>query len=126
MPTLRVGTTASNLQDVLEPSGIEWGLVDIVSNDSGRVQDATNRLYKMRTAQKVKLSLSWQLPDATEAAEILQAFQSEYVFVEYFDPLLGAITVKEFAPGDMSAPFKYYNIDGQTKFTVVSFELVER
>lgn len=127
MPTLRVGQTPSTLVGVHEPSVIEWGWVNVTSSDSGRVQDENDTLYTMRTSRKVRLKLGWTLPSADETAGVLQAFSSEYVYLEYFDPYEGDIAVKEFAVGDMSAPYKYYDIEGAgTKFASLSFEVTER
>ena len=50
MAMLSVGTNPSNLVDIsLDPAQLTWGLQDISASDAGRVQDAGNTMYKMRT-----------------------------------------------------------------------------
>lgn len=60
MSVLRVGQDWSSMAEVTpDPASMTWGLQDISSSDAGRVQDAGNTMYKMRTSQKRKLQLSW-------------------------------------------------------------------
>ena len=44
---------------------------------------------------------------------ILQAFQPEYVMVEYFDPLEGEVVTKEFYTGDKTAPVHIWSGSNQ-------------
>lgn len=127
MAILAVGTSPNNLTNIsLDPSAMQWGLQDISGADAGRVQDNDNTMYKMRTAQKRKLSLTWTLPTRAQAAEILQAFNPEYFYVRYFDPMDNAWETRRFYAGDRSAPFKWVDIKGGTRFTTLSFDIIER
>lgn len=128
MSMLSVGPTASNLTDISpDPAVMTWGLQDISASDAGRVQDAGNTMYKMRTSQKRKLNLTWNYPTSEQAARILQAFNPEYVFVRYFDPMDGSYNVREFYVGDRSAPFKWFNLHGKgTRYSSISFDIIER
>ena len=127
MAMLAVGTSASNLVDIsLDPSSLEWGLQDISASDAGRVQDAGNTMYKMRTSQKRKLNLTWTMPTRNQASQILKAFNPEYFFVKYFDPMDNEFQIREFYAGDRSAPFKWYNVNGGTRFATLSFNIIER
>lgn len=128
MTMLYVGTSSSNLSAIsLDPAQITWGLQDISASDAGRVQDAGNTMYKMRTSQKRKLQLTWNLPTAAQAAEILQAFNHEYFYVRYFDPMEGAWNVRQFYAGDRSAPFKWFSLPHKgTRYTTLSFDIIER
>lgn len=128
MAMLYVGPSAGQLSPVpLDPSSLSWGLQDISSSDAGRVQDAGNTMYKMRTSQKRKLSLSWSQPTDQQAAEILQMFNSEYFLVRYWDVMDGAWEVRTFYAGDRTAPFQWFQIPGkQTRYTTLSFDIIER
>lgn len=127
MAILAVGTSASNLSNIsLDPSSLEWGLQDISASDAGRVQDSGNTMYKMRLSQKRKLNITWTMPTRAQAAEILQAFNPEYIFVRYFDPMENALNIREFYVGDRSAPFKWVDIMGGTRLTTLSFNIIER
>ena len=127
MAILAVGTSASNLTNIsLDPSSMQWGLQDISASDAGRVQDAGNTMYKMRLSQKRKLNITWTMPTKAQAAEILQAFNPEYIFVRYFDPMENALNIREFYVGDRSAPFKWIDIMGGTRLTTLSFDIIER
>ena len=128
MAMLSVGTNPSNLVDIsLDPAQLTWGLQDISASDAGRVQDAGNMMYKMRTSQKRKLQLTWSHPTGAQAAEILQAFNPEYVHVKYWDPMDDAWNIREFYVGDRSAPFKWYSVPGKgTRYSTLSFDIIER
>lgn len=105
------------------PSQFDWGLQDISNAEAGR--DQTAKMYKNRIAQKVKISLSWNGVRPDKIKTILQAFQPEYVMVEYFDPLEGEVVTKEFYTGDKTAPVNTWS--GTNKlYTNVSFNIIER
>lgn len=105
------------------PSQFDWGLQDVSDSESGRDQNAY--MHKNRIAQKRKINLSWNAVNPMKIKEILQAFQPEYVMVEYFDPLEGEVVIKEFYTGDKSAPVKIWA--GTNKlYSNVAFNLIER
>lgn len=128
MAMLSVGTSPSGLVGIEpDPSSFEWGLQDVSSSDAGRVQDAGNTMYKMRTSQKRKITLTWTLVDEQQAGAILRAFNPEYVFVRYWDAMDAAWEIREFYVGDRSAPFKWFQLEGKgTRFSTVSFSIIER
>ena len=124
---LAVGPDPSHLTDITpDPSALQWGLQDISASDAGRVHDAGNTMYKMRTSQKRKLNITWIEPTASQAAAILQAFNAEYFYVRYFDAMAGAYQVRQFYAGDRSAPFRWHEIMGGTRFSTLSFDIIER
>lgn len=105
------------------PSQFDWGLQDISNSEAGR--DQTAKMYKNRIAQKVKINLSWNGVRPDKIKTILQAFQPEYVMVEYFDPLEGEVVTKEFYTGDKTAPVHIWSGSNQL-YTNVSFNIIER
>ncbi|WP_206214517.1 DUF6711 family protein [Adlercreutzia sp. ZJ242] len=128
MPMLYVGSSASSLTPIsLDPAQLTWGLQDISAADAGRVQDAGNTMYKMRTSQKRKMSITWNFPTAAQASEILKAFNPEYVYVRYHDPMENSWNVRQFYVGDRSAPFKWFNLKARgTRHATLSFDIIER
>jgi hypothetical protein len=128
MAMLSVGTDAGSLTDIsLDPSAMAWGLMDISASDAGRVQDSNTTMYKMRVGQKRKITLTWNNPTAAQVAEILQAFNPEYVFVRYFDAMDGAWGVREFYVGDRSAPLRWFSLPKKgTRYSTLSFDIIER
>lgn len=127
MAMLYVGTSPSHLTAIsLDPSALQWGLQDISSADAGRTQAAGNPMYKMRQSQKRKLNLTWTMPTPAQAAEILRAFNPEYFYVRYFDPMENGWSVRQFYAGDRSAPFKWHELLGGTRMMTISFDIIER
>ena len=109
-----------------DPSSMTWGLQDISASDAGRVLDAGNTMYKMRTSQKVKLSLSWTMLTWAQASRILRLFNPEYVRLTYPDAMTGAARTMEAYVGDRDAPMKWYNLADGTRWATVSFDVIER
>jgi len=127
MQMLAVGPSPSSVVEIHpDPSALQWGLQDISAADSGRVHDAGNTMYKMRTSQKRKLMLTWTMPTAEQTAAILQVFNPEYFWVRYFDAMDGKVETRQFYAGDRSAPFKWFNVNGGTRFSTLSFDIIER
>lgn len=126
MAVLSVGNSPTDLHPISpDPQSLQWGLQDISASDAGRVHDPGNTMYKMRTSQKRKLNISWVMPTANEAANILQSFNAEYFYVQYWDVMDNKWEVREFYAGDRSAPFKWMNIKG-TYMSTLSFDIIER
>ncbi len=125
---LAVGTTPESLTEIYpDPSALTYGLQDISASDAGRVHDGGNTMYKMRTSQKRKLNITWTLPTAAQASNILRAFNPEYVFVRYWDVMDGELQIREFYVGDRSAPFQWYQLDDKgTRMSTLSFDIIER
>lgn len=125
--SLTVGTSVGSLSALpLEPTKIEWGLQDISASDAGRVQDAGNTMYKMRISQKRKIALSWTNPTLQEASAILRAFNPEYVYVRYIDPLDGGFSTRCFYVGDRQSPFRSITLPNGTVMSSLSFDIIER
>ena len=122
---LKVGRTADGLAAVKTPDTFNWGLQDVSSADAGRVNDASATMYKNRVTQKRKISLAWNDPDGSETAAILQAFNPEYVWVRYLDPMTNGYEVRQFYTGDKTAPLKQITVGGVV-YTSLSFDIIER
>lgn len=108
---------------IKEPSKFDWSLQDVSSADSGRTEDS--KMHKLRVAQKVKIALQWTMTTPTETAQILQAFQPEYIMVTYHDALLNDYRTAEFYVGDRSAPVKKWWVN-EKLYESVSFNIIER
>lgn len=128
MPAIKaimVGASPDALVEMPTPDGIKWGLQDVSSSDSGRVNDANATMYKNRVTQKRKLSLTWKEPNDLQAMAILRAFNPEYVYVRYFEPMDAEFQVRCFYSGDKSAPFSQIAA-GYATYTTLSFNIIER
>ena len=127
MTVLYIGTTASSTTAISpDPYKLEWGLMDVSSDDAGRVMDANATMYKERLCQKRKLNLAWREITNAQASAILQAVNPEYFYVRYWDVMDNQWETREFYVGDRSAPFRWFEILGGTRYSEVSFDLIER
>lgn len=121
---LFVGTTEDNLVPVKCPSAFQWGRITVSDDDAGRTKSA--RMYINKVTDKVQISLSWNAPTGEEAADILKAFDHEYFYVKYHDPMTNGWTTKEFYHGDFKAPvYCWWDAEG-TRYQNVSFDIIER
>ena len=103
------------------PSTYVFRLEDVSAADAGRTEDTV--MDKMRIGQLVALELEWQNITVAECSAILQAFNPEYISVNYLDLRLGAYETSTFYVGNRSAPI--YN----GKMGIVSsvgFTIIER
>lgn len=126
MPILYIGTTVDNVSAISpDPSKMEYGLMDVSSDEAGRTMDAKATMYKERICQKRKLNLAWSGTGPDETSRILKAVNPEYFYVRYFDALDGRWETREFYVGDRSAPVKSV-WDGETRYETVSFDIIER
>lgn len=110
-----------NTNNLPTPSKYEYKLSDVSAADAGRTEDG--KMHKMRIAQKVHLELEWSYLTTAQASTILNAFNPEYITVQYLDPRANGYVWKQFYVGDRSAPA--YN----TRLGLwenVSFNIIER
>ena len=120
---IKVGTAQNNLVNMPNPSKCDYSLQDVSMGDSGR--DDTGYMFKGRVTQKVKLALSWNAVSPTKAAQILQAFDPEYIYVRYFDPKVGNWRIMEAYVGDRTAPVRIWTDDNKI-YETISFDVIER
>lgn len=109
-----------------DPSKCEYGLMDVSSDDAGRVMDANATMYKQRICQKRKLNLGWKNPPAETVSRVLTAVNPEYIQVRYWDAMDGRFETRTFYVGDRSAPLRWFQILDGTRFEELSFDLIER
>ena len=121
---LQVGTSASSLVAVRTPDKLDWSLQDVSAADSGRTADANATMHKNRVAQKRKMSLSWSDASDADVSAILQAFNPEYVYVRYRDPMSNQFETRYFYSGDKSAPVKYMTLGGVV-YSTLAFDIIE-
>ncbi len=105
------------------PSEFTYGLQDISASDSGRTQDGL--MHKNRITQKVKLNLGFWGLRPEETARLLQAFNPEYVEVEYPDAMSGHNEIRTFYTGDKTAPVEMWVVNNKA-YSKISFNIIER
>ena len=106
---------------IAAPTTYEYKLSDVSAADAGRTEDGL--MHKMRITQKVHIELSWNYITTEEVSEILNAFNPEYLDVEYLDPKANAYVHKTFYVGDRSAPA--YNAR-MVLWSNVAFNIIEQ
>jgi hypothetical protein len=124
MGYIRVGTSAGSLADVPTPFDVTYGLMDISASDAGRTQDANSTMHKNRIGQKRKISLVWKGLTSAETAQVMQAFNPEYVYVRYHDALSDSYEVRRFYVGDRSAALNQVTLGGIT-YKTLTFNIIE-
>lgn len=125
MAFLKVGTSSSSLADVPTPTTVQPQLCDVSASDAGRVLDSNATMYKNRVAQKRKIALAWKNPSGADVAAILQAFNPEYVYVRYLDPMSNSYETRQFYVGDRTMPLREVSVGGVT-YSQLSFNIIER
>ena len=103
------------------PSKYKYSLQDVSLPDAGR--DEAGYMHKLRITQKVKLELEWVGKKDAEVSEILNAFNAEYLQVNYKDAKLGTYVTKTFYVGDRSTPMYNSTLD---IWENVAFNIIER
>lgn len=107
------------------PSSFNYGLMDVSSDDAGRVQDDNATMFKNRICQKRKIDLVWNGPTPEQVSKILTMFNPEYIQVTYFDAMDGIEETRTFYVGDRTAPVHHW-IGNNKRYTTVSFNIIER
>lgn len=110
-----------NGSPVRSPSVYQVDINDVSDSDAGRTEDAL--MHKNRIAQKRKITLAWNAISTADASAILQAFNPEYISVEYLDPMVGGFVTKTFYVGDRSAPAYSTRLG---LWSNVGFNIIER
>lgn len=103
------------------PSTYKWNLQDISAADAGRTEDTT--MHKNRLGQCVKIELEWRNMTTAQASTILNAFNAEYISINYLDPKEGGYRTTTFYVGDRSAPL--YN-SRRGLWENIAFNIIER
>lgn len=103
------------------PSSYTYRLQDVSAPGAGRTEDM--QMQKMRLGQKVKIDLAWNGVTTKELSDILQAFNPEYISVEFLDPYANTFSTKVFYVGDRASPL--YNA-ALGLWENVTFNIIER
>lgn len=114
-----------------DPSSMNWSIQDVSDKDTGRTMDA--KMHKKLVAAKRKLELSWPAANTSDAAIILQAFdstKSEFFSVTYWDAMDGKMETRRFYRGDANAPVLMWveNYPGTGKrhlYQSIKFNIIE-
>lgn len=103
------------------PKKYEWGLQDLSADTAGRTED--NVMHKDTKGQVVRLSLSWRMVSIADGAKILQAFNDEFITVEYLDLLRGDYVTAEFYTGDRKGVLFNEKLG---RIEEISFNIIEK
>ena len=112
--------SVGGVTNIPAPSKYDWKLSDVSAADAGRTEDAL--MHKMRIAQKVHLELEWQNVNDSDASVILNAFQSEYINITYYDYKSMTFLSKRFYVGDRSVT----SYNRRMGIGTISFNVIEQ
>lgn len=111
-----IGPAITNLP---APTKSDWSKMDLSAPDAGRVE--SGRMLKKRKGKADRIDLEWQMISRADTALVLQAFDPEYVLVEYLDAKAGQWVTKHFYTGDMKTVGWMPHLD---KWETVSFAII--
>ena len=80
-------------------------------------------MQKKRVGQAASVELGWQNISTEKVSQILQAFDPEYITVEFLDAKKGIFRTSEFYVGDRTAPLYNTRLG---LWSSVSFTIIER
>lgn len=109
--------------DIPCPTGFTWKLSDVSASDAGRTEDGLmhKKRLSLPAGQKRHLELEWQNIDRDSASAVINAFNSEYFQVTYWDILDNGYRTDTFYSGDRESPM--YNmalgIQSSVKFNII-------
>lgn len=103
------------------PSGYTYDDADISQKDAGRTEDLV--MQKKRIGQQKRIQLTWAYLNDEQISVVLNAFDPEYIFVEYYDAKAKGYVTKEFYVTDRSAVMYNKRLG---LWTSLSFNIVER
>jgi len=112
--------SGSPITSLPAPTVFEYNLRDISAPGAGRNQAYT--MTKKRVGQEVDINLKWNNIGTIDGAAVLNAFNSEYVTVEYMDAKEGDFVSKLFYVGDRQALCS--QLEGF--WSEISFSLIQR
>ena len=116
-----IATGATSTVPSPSMGGFQWEKEDLSDSSAGRTEDG--KMHKNRIGSKVAISLSWQNVKTSVASQVLKAFKSEYVEVNYLDPEEGKYVTKTFYVGNRTAPLYNSNLG---VWSNISFKIIER
>lgn len=123
-PSDQFGAIAGEaITDIPEPSGYDWGKMDISGQEAGR--RLTSDMWKNLKATARTLDLVWANRDASVISTALLAFEHEYMWITYFDALTGQNERKHFYGGDASASMYSFATPKGTVWSVAKKKLMQ-
>ena len=103
------------------PSSYVWKLEDVSASDAGR--DESTVMDKAMLGQIVGLELGWKYVTTAVGSQILQAFNPEYVTIEYLDLKAGGYVTSVFYTGNRSSQMYNATMD---LWESISFNVIKR
>lgn len=113
----------SPITDIPEPSGYEWGKMDISGQEAGR--RLTSDMWKNMVAQARTLDLTWTNRSSADVSKAFSAFDHEYMWVTYFDIRTNKYERKHFYGGDMTASVYSWNAPSGKILSVAKTKLIQ-
>lgn len=118
---LQIGSTASGVVSVPDPSELSYGLQDISRSDAGR--DDNTKMYKGYLGRVRTYTLGWNNISPAECSEILTAVKPEYFYVRTWDFQNGQNETREYYIGDRQSMMELWTannkIVGKLSFTII-------
>lgn len=103
------------------PSSYQCDIEDVSGANAKRTEDTV--MHKMKIGQALAISVTYKMLSVKDCAKLLQAFNPEYIFVEFLDPKMGDYRILEFYVGNRTVPL--YNA-GLGKWESLSFKIIQR
>lgn len=113
----------TDLTPYIAYNGIKWKRADVDSNEATR--DLQGNLIRSRVATKIRLDITCRPLTQTEARTLLSLIHSEWLTVNYYDPMYGVRrNVQMYANNN---PATFLMKQGDTVFwSGVTFPLIEK
>lgn len=120
-PIKRVKPQGGNWITVPIPCAYNYVLEDVSEPDAGRTEDA--KMHKKTIGRLRALELEWWNIPTNKVSQILQAFDTEYYEVEFWDALSGTWATSIFYTGNRATPMYSGILD---IWSNLKFKIIER
>ena len=105
-------------------SGLKWSRNDVEAANAGRMQNG--EMQRDRIAIKYRWDVTCRPLKASEQAIVLSLINSEYVTLEYLDPLTNSIKTGTFYSNNIPSTFAIIDTRGEEWWTGLVFPLIEK
>ena len=116
--------TYTDITPFIAHQGLKWSRNDIDAPNSGRENQA-GLLYRKRVSQKKRLDITCRPLTSDELTTLLNAINSEWLWVRYWDALAGEFVTKKMYTSTVPATF-FFDDGIKQYWTGVEFPLIEQ